>query len=467
MAAFLTFSRSNNNANKSERNQQSIDQWRIIGVSTSTSTSSSGEDTLLSTKTPPTPEGLRPRKTIQRIREDIMGPYHHQDLHHRCIRSSSIQHHGSLQHGSNPATSSSVLEQPLERENDRNNGDIDIDSEVENDQYSHLHEHKFGRKHIASSPNLKRGGKAKTAVGALLVAMAESSTDRNNPSKDRSYDSILPPRTWMDHQVMNNYVAEDDTIEYDMDEDVYDDIQSSLHASPSSNRLGRQRQDNLQLNTSFTRGILHDENNLSWQEEKHHTGDRSPYNFSSIMSEEDDIGNSAREKIHDAPRVLTLPNDNNGLNISAISHSQHQKDINTLCSFADTMEDENNESREIPLYYQALTDESDVIKNNTHTLVANDSNERRMKENLLRSAFERLQDNTDMLNEILDVRISLFLGLRTMESDRSFFRLLEGLLFELNDKDPFDTQSFDTQRQAILFCLSLIQNKNPSSDNTK
>ena len=93
---------------------------------------------------------------------------------------------------------------------------------------------------------------------------------------------------------------------------------------------------------------------------------------------------------------------------------------------------------------------------------------RKIKKNLKDNKRSRSRfRNTDMLNEILDDRISLFLGLRTMESDRSFFRLLEGLLFELNDKDPFDTQSFDTQRQAILFCLSLIQNKNPSSDNTK
>jgi hypothetical protein len=85
MAAFFSFSQRNSyDANISSTNKQeaAIDPWNL-GVSTSTSTAetigqqSSSDDTLLSTRTPPTPEGLRPRKSIQRIRKDILQCNHY------------------------------------------------------------------------------------------------------------------------------------------------------------------------------------------------------------------------------------------------------------------------------------------------------------------------------------------------------------------------------------------------------
>ena len=508
MAAFLSFSR--RKAYETAGYQQPIDPWNL-GVSTSTSSvdsiahQSSGDDTLLSTRTPPTPEGLRPRKSIQRIRKDVLEVYHHRhetNFKNNLSREYNIATDGKLlppqtlprtQYRSGfQATVSSFRELPasgilplslqdarrspldmtssfykpsLEDNENWNEEDVDIVSLAEN-KFSQKHERKKRRQQkVAVSPDLKRGGKAKTAVGALVFAMTESSVRPNNPqglastkktNDETSYHSILPPRTWMnDHQyedeyLMDDYADEDDTIDCDGDDD---DNQSSLHASPSSIRLRRKSQS--QQDTSFTRGILNNEHNSSWLEETSNR-DHLPYNFNSIMTEEG-TGTSLREKI-DAPRILSLVNDTDGLNVSAISHSLHQRDIETLHSLADTMEDEEEEYKEIPLYYQALTDTHDVA-NDDALLLAEDNNHRRIKEDVLRSTFERLQYSLDLLKEVFDIHSSLFLGVQTTKSGRKYCRLLEDLLLEMREKD-----SCDTRRQALLFCLSLIQNTNQISD---
>jgi hypothetical protein len=506
MAAFLSFSR--RKAYETAGNQQPIDPWNL-GVSTSTSSvdsiahQSSGDDTLLSTRTPPTPEGLRPRKSIQRIRKDVLECYHHRqesNFKNNLSREYNIATDAKLtppqslprtQYGSSFQATVSSFREPsaygilpfslqdarrspldltssfykpsLEDNENWNEEDIDIVSLAENN-FSQKHERKMRRQQkIAVSPNLKSGGKAKTAVGALVFAMAESSP--NNPhglastketNDETSHHSILPPRTWMtDHQyegeyLVDEYADEDDTIDCDGDDD---DNQSSLHASPSSIRLRRKSQ--FQQDTSFTRGILNNEHNSSWLEETSNR-DHLPYNFNSIMTEEG-TGASLREKI-DAPRILSLVNDTGGLNVSAISHSLHQRDLETLHSLADTMDDEEEEYKEIPPYYQALTDTYDVV-NNDALLLAEDNNHRRIKEDILRSAFERLQYSLDLLKEVFDIHSSLFLGVQTTKSGRKYCRLLEDLLLELQEKD-----SCDTRRQALLFCLSLIQNTNQISD---
>mmetsp|Transcript_44604 Transcript_44604/g.49752 ORF Transcript_44604/g.49752 Transcript_44604/m.49752 type:complete len:857 (+) Transcript_44604:252-2822(+) len=508
MAAFLSFSRRKAYETAEHGHQQPIDPWNL-GVSTSTSSvdsiahQSSAGDTQLSAGTtisPHTPEGLRPRKSIYRIRKDILECYHHRhetDFRNNLSREfykttdvklppqhgshfpSSLSHFGELSDsgiissslsgaGRSPLNmTSSFYEQSLEDNENWNNEDIDIISVVENKYFSQKHGHRLSRQQVAVSPDLKRGGKAKTAVGALVVAMDESSVGRNNPN-ERSRHSILPPRAWMDnHQheddyLIDSYTDEDDTIDCDGGDT---DNQSSLHASPSSIRPRQKttatywidRQAQFQQDTSFTQGILSNEHNSSWLEETA-TRDHSPYNFNSIMIEEG-INASQREKI-DAPRILSLVNDNGGLNVSAISHSQHQRDLETLYSLADTMEDEDDEYREIPLYYQALTDKHDVV-NDDAFLMVKDIHQRRMKEDLLRSVFERLQDSLDLLNKVLNVQSSLFLGLRSKKGDGKHYRLLEDLLFELQNED-----CHGSQRQAILFCLSLIQNTDSISDNT-
>jgi len=507
MAAFFSFSR-RKAYDETAGHQQPIDPWNL-GVSTSTSSvdsiahQSSAGDTLLSVGTslpPHTPEGLRPRKSIYRIRTDILECYHHRhetnfrnNLSREFCKTTDVKippQHGSnfpslFSHLREPSDSgilssslsgagrsplnmtSSFYEQSLEDNENWNNEDIDIISMAEDRNFSQKHGHRLSRQQVAVSPDLKRGGKAKTAVGALVVAMDDSSIGRNNPH-ERSRHSILPPRTWMDnHQLedasfVDSYADEDDTIDCDGDDDGN---QSSLHASPSSIRLRQKtaatywidRQAQFQQDTSFTQGILSNEHNSSWLEETT-ARDHSPYNFNSIMTEEG-INTSQREMI-DAPRILSLVNDNGGLNVSAISHSQHQKDLDTLYSLADTIEDEDDEYREIPLYYQALTDKHDVVNDDAFLLVK-DNNQRRMREDFLRSVFERLQDSLDLLKEVVNVQSSLFLGLRTKKGDGKHYRLLEDLLFELQDRD-----SYGIQRQAILFCLSLIQNTDSISDNT-
>ena len=168
-----------------------------------------------------------------------------------------------------------------------------------------------------------------------------------------SRQSILPPRQWMDNVHHRDYEEEDDTIRDDIEHDDSHD-QSSLYASPSSVRYGRNnnhgftswkdRQAQFLQDTSFTRGFLSTDPNSSWQLEEGNENknkNNTPYDFDPIMAEGDI---SLQEDADGAPHILALVNDTGGLNVSAISSSHHhQRDLSSLHSLADTMEDETED----------------------------------------------------------------------------------------------------------------------------
>jgi hypothetical protein len=236
--------------------------------------------------------------------------------------------------------------------------------------------------YVAESPNLKVG-QAKTAVGSLL-AMTEDNThvsfheSTKDPIRLHQESSILPPRAWLeDHRTIEEandfsielpYEALNDSKNHHLSpmknqqgfqrpESPSDD-ESSIHASPSSNHWRNSMPAPHQHpETSFTRGFLNAEHNHS----------RDHYDFHPIVGDKDLFAN---EK----------------LNMSGISQST--KDLESLHSLMDEDEDDVEEESE---YYQMMqTDEQDF--SNT---------ERRLKEELLLSTLERLQDGPDLVLEVM------------------------------------------------------------------
>lgn len=513
MAAFFPFSQ-RNPFGASNRQEDAIDPWNL-GVSTSTSTAetigpqSSSEDIRLAKNPPSTPEGLRPRKSIQRIRRDVLGSNHYAhetrfsynlppypDANSRPIlpRSSSAlpihrtfssfrKHEdlgilpSSLQQldGSPIRSASSFYEQSIEGSSNNycDDEDMDINSSMEESSiYSRIQ---------AESPDLKRGSKPKTAVGAVLVAMAETSEQRprQNRTPTANHQSILPSRSWMNKERPDNrystnqrasgndFMREDSNTLPDRNYECDDGNLSSLHASPSSLRRGVfpsawHDEQEFQKDSSFTRKILNDDPSSSRLEERSIV-DHSPYDFNPIM--EDEIHNMRRGQFN-APRILSLTNENNKLNISAISNSHNPKDFESLnTSLADTIEDEEDEPREIHRYYHALADESpahDIISDDAF-LMRKVENQRMDKEDLLRSTFERFQDCLDLLKDVYSpssIENSFFLGLAKTKTATEYCGQLQALLSELQDG-----ASYTTQRQAISFCLSILKNSASFSNN--
>ena len=485
MASFLSFSQ-RMAANATRQTEDANDDPWNLGVSTSTSTAETNacDDARLSKNPPRTPEGLRPRKSIQRIRRDILGSHHYAhetklsynlppDVGANYSALPPIHRHFSsfgndlgilpLERidGSPIRSASSFYEQSIEESNNNNNNnnnvyDEDINSSMEESSiYSHIQ---------AESPDLKRGARPKTAVGALLVAMAETSEpNQNRFTTAGHHNRILPPRSWMNNKREDKYLMNEPSndmintnttadMNYGRDDDDDDDNQSSLHASPSSLRRGVfpsswNDEQRFQSDASFTRRILNDDPSSSRLEERSIV-DHSPYDFNPIMED----GIHGRQRIN-APRVLSLK-DNNKLNISAISNSHHQKDFESInTSLADTIEDEEEQYKEIPRYYQALADDAPAqnIISDDAFLMKKVENQRLDKEDLLRSTFERFQDCLDLLKDVYSqgaIENSFFLGLSKKTGNEYCVRL-QALASELQD---------GTQRRALLFCLSILKN---------
>lgn len=543
MASFFSFSQSHfYEANSLPLNkqesvidtvyQQPTDPWNL-GVSTSTSTAesiaeqSSSGGTLLSITNPRTPKGLRPRRSIQNIRKDLLGYNHcihetnnshnkstaaeaksqsaeilervHRDSSSLPVRRSCSSFGKKSGIGILPSSSeridgspihstSSFYEQSVEGSNNFNDEDLDMDSSVENSIFSRQPRHEYRSRKIAASPDLKRGGKAKTAVGALLVAMVETSQKPKTPlseenqyklsvKNERHHNRILPSRSWMENQrtedgyLLNDHIDEDDTIRDDSNLvfDFNGEDQSSLHASPSSLRRGVisaswiHQQHRIRNDTSFTRRILDDDPSSSRIEERSILG-HSPYDFNSIMNEE--ISSDITTESINAPRLLSLEKNTGRLNLSAISDSHHHKDIESInTSLADTIDYEEEEYREIPMYYQALVDDISAqnFTGDDALIQAKARNQRRDKEDLLRSTFERLQDCLDILKEVYSQSSkdnSLFLGLGKTKYGIECYKNMQALLLELQEGT-----SHATRKQALLFFMSVLKSADSISHN--
>ena len=498
---------------------QADDPWNL-GVSTSTSTTETvgqqtgNENAILYTSSPPTPEGLRSRKSIQMIRKELLGNNQYlqdrnlSNRHHANDEANfySVENRRSLSSvrrqdglgilpssfqridGSPIRSKSSFYEQSVQQQHNLNDEDFEMNSSIEDSIFSRQSKQNFHRRQVAESPDLKRGGKAKTAVGALLVAMDKTTAeptriteiDQNRYNAGNNdgahHRSILPPRAWMDnHHFENNHPIarhdEDDTIHDDYythnDASDYDDNQSSLHASPSSmkrNILAHSwldEQEQLRNDTSFTRKILNDDPSSSRLEERSIVG-HSPYDFNPITKE--GIRSDPERKSFNTPRLLSLPKYNDELNLSAISNSHHQNDFQSInTSLADTIEEEE-EYQEIPMYYQALANDvpaENIISDDDYVL-AKFGNQRNDKEHLLRYTFERLQDCLDLVRELFPQDSSdnlFFLGHAKMESGVEYYRRLQALLLEIQDG-----ASCKIQREAILFFMSILHKKSAFSN---
>ncbi|KAL3915016.1 MAG: hypothetical protein SGILL_005843, partial [Bacillariaceae sp.] len=363
-------------------------------------------------------------------------------------------------------------------------------SDFQDESYSYQEDHDYDIVSMAASPSLSpysrrcnprlmavspdlKPGKAKTAVGALVAQSEHQRTigedappcqvERN---REDSQHSILPSRDWMDSR---GRMDEDDTIredQYDrLDDDINDDNESSLHASPSSLQRDRHAPwKERQQDTSFTRNIL--------------TNERQPYDFGPILVEE--MENSYQQDSIGAPRVLAIVNDNNGLNVSAISSSYHPRDLASLHSLADTMDDEleeDDEDYDEINRYQPLIDEKvqQVHCSNGEALVLlKAENQRRVKEDCLLSTIERLShdlgllkefssgiDRSDKSNNCPSPRNHFFLGLNDANR-QSIQQDMETMLSDLVTADG----NLDMEVLSLRFCLSILQKSAPAQQGT-
>jgi hypothetical protein len=335
----------------------------------------------------------------------------------------------------------------------------DHDEDIISDLQSSTSNRLQGGQSLALSPNLS-GGHARTAVGAVVFAMTGSSapqeaactTNPRSTAHNTSNQSILPPRDWMHSIDFNVPLRTEAKYQDDMahirihdkgEKDEYDN-ESSLHASPSSNPW-RRRQMQFNEDTSFTRDI-----NTSWVRDGRDGHGALPYDFEPIWVE---------------------PDAQNRLNISAISHSLHnQHDMESLNSMASTMNDEDDcqaygGAGDFPRFYQALTEEDVMVENEDAAdkalILAKAQNQRRMKENLLLSTLERLQDVPSLLIELQDHDEA-----RSMDTNSLYdicylnrlYRMVEDIILGVQTiGNGAASVPDDTTAQALRFYLSLIQ----------
>lgn len=537
----------NEHSNTFHRDEQAADPW-ALGIATSTSSVESvlrptySEDTTHSSAAmmervrtttvqdpslPSTPEGLRPRKALHKVREELMGYYQQRRFPvPHCVppasSSKTAMRSGRRDTVSNSLAASTCLptsfhcepaELPPVLQCDRQSPQTTLQSSAYMEDAVHNYqegyyddynqeEHDFDivsmvaspsmsrrsrrSRHIALSPELKPG-RAKTAVGAVLAAMEKqgnslphSPTCAQKSTSERSEHSILPPREWMD----KDFEVEDDIVRDDVhyhsvgrqDRSNYDDDddnQSSLHASPSSNQWKRgsftswkDRQEQFQRDTSFTRNILSRDPNASWQ-----MANSDGYDFDPILPEEEEAA-SLKDSI-DAPRLLSLVNDHGALNVSAISSSHpHHRDFESLHSLADTIDDDDDEDDEEDYNqinrYQPLIDEISsqppTTKDDGALLQLKVNNQRRIKEQLLLTTLVRLCSDVDLLKEIgssmqqgacVSPRNNILFGLEASERKRSI-REMENIVASMNIR-PRSDAGHETKRMAIQFCLLVLQ----------
>ncbi|KAG7352440.1 hypothetical protein IV203_008488 [Nitzschia inconspicua] len=543
MTSILSFSwRRAQDANRHHTNNHvrrpaEMDPWGL-GIATSTSSAdslvlphnhSSGENTHYSTlervrtiSIPTTPEGLRPRKSVYKLRQELLG---YQHCHEICS-SPSRSDGESMANGSNSSCApkppnprqhgftttcppTSFTCEPTElphvlqcyRESPQTTlhsslymsgnygycekAEVVIEEDDYDDIDSMLASPSSGsgrhreQQQVAISPDLKPG-KVKTAVGAVLAAMAEhgSGGDINQRANGGSQHSILPSRDWMDSDDKDFVIEDEDNVF--REELIDDDEESSVHASPSSFACGagkfsswKERQEQFQQDTSFTRNILSSDPNASWQ--LGNGTDSKPYDFEPILSEEEEA-TSLKDSI-DAPRVLDLIHDHGGLNVSAISNSHNPRDVISLHSLADTIEDYEDDDEDYNRMnrYQPLIDDSmEPLEdpNDDALLLLKSDNQRRSKEELLLLTLERLFDNVDLLNEASATmkksssqcpspRYNLFLGLKESQLTK-IAQEMEGLLTIKWCVESLQEKQ-ETERIALRFCFMVLQKATQAS----
>jgi hypothetical protein len=304
-----------------------------------------------------------------------------------------------------------------------------------------------------------------------MTEINDGGNDKYQANNEGSQHSILPSREWMDLND-KDFVVEDEVDAFGKTHNHHDDNESSLHASPSSNAWKpgkftswKERQEQFQQDTSFTRNILSRDHNASWQQGN--GKDQEPYDFDPILSEEEEV-TSFKDSI-DAPRVLDLIHDHGGLNVSAISSSQHPRDLMSLQSLADTIEDDEEEEDYNQVnQYQPLIDDMmqpEEEHQDDALLLLKAENQRRIKEQLILSTLERLCDDFDLLKEVSlamqrnrsqcpSPRNNLLLGMNESERTR-IIQEMESLLTKWSVDSQLENQ--ETERLALRFCFMVLQ----------
>eukprot|EP00980_Cylindrotheca_fusiformis_P007013 scaffold1474_cov132-Cylindrotheca_fusiformis.AAC.9 len=326
------------------------------------SESSSGDtlNSMVEAHMPQTPEGLRTRKTVASIRQELGLPQPQLDWI-PLPTAPAIE--------ASPARS--VLP-PIQSTNLVDSPQVSTSSFYSRSTYS--------PNSVARSPSLVVG-QAKTAVGALL-AMSESRHSLHGAENSiRSSGSILPPKN-LDcaHNATNTNVGkrlhDDNSYHSSMASQSIlptpresGDVSFS-HASPSSNYNRNavvDRYEASKLETSFSRSFMLDRS-------------RELYNVPDME------GNDLY-----VPRFNGRAHD---LNVSGISHST--KDVDSLYSLAD-IEIQDEES---------ISHDEDMIRSDRQDLqslsFSKIQGQRYDRDDLLFSALERLQDEHKLVLQILD-----------------------------------------------------------------
>ena len=460
MASLLAFSwrrKGSENAASSCNNLELSASASMPGVSESSSGESINNHTsecqypmYENSRNPPeTPEGLRPRRTAQHIRREMRLPRHptkQLEWNPLPINSTTpaLPPLGCGAFGSPQVSTSSFYS----KTSDRHNG-------------------------VAVSPNLKVG-KAKTAVGALLAmndaGLSFHETSRaaeQSPARFRT--GILPPRKWIDVDR-----ADEDDSNYS-DEPTYEPLNdsraqltpnkkrkaglgdslnspsddSSVYASPSSNNWRQPystwRPENKDQ-SSFTESWLMDR--------EHVTSER--YDFDSIMNHE---------------LCVAQPSEN-ATNVSAISHSTKENESHH------SLIDDEDDNEAYDYHWKTEDDDDEIGKALRKQKMLR---QRRSKEDLLIAAVERLQDDTALVAEVIDVvKVSnskwdesmnlgnenIFKGY-SVSTKTTLCRNIDAILNEMNLATPEEfflspTQipdiaaTHDDLYQALSFCRSLI-----------
>ena len=251
------------------------------------------ENCILQREAPPTPEGLRPRQPLQRIREELDIPQHVMQQREQRL----------------------PIWPPMACLPPRASPQVTHSSFYSRDSSS-------GMVTVAESPDL---GQARTAVGALVAitqGVPPKASGKSNISNGRL--GMLPPRTWKEEED----VDEDEDISYQRLHDSMDvwspdrtpksfraagspqsTVQSSIYPSPSTKAWTEWQQrerEEQQRNVSFSSRVAL----VPGREEM----ERPSYNFDSIAPEE------SRQDMHGGPSYV-VATDADMANVSVLSQS--------------------------------------------------------------------------------------------------------------------------------------------------
>lgn len=335
------------------------------------------ENCIPQREAPPTPEGLRPRQSLQSIREELDIPDH--------VMKESEQRLPTWP--------------PMACPPPRASPQVTHSSFYSRDSSSGM---------VAESPDL---GQARTAVGALVAftqGVPLKASGKSNASNGKL--GVLPPRTWKEEED----VEEDESISYQMLHDSmevwspgrapksfqaasspHSTVQSSIHPSPSTKawtEWQQQQQQEEQRNVSFSSRVA--------LVPGHHETERPTYNFDSIAPEE------TRQDVHGGPSYV-VATDADMANVSVLSQSSAPVNAHHRYEQSDHYATDNDSIHSLDSVknsylshskFDNAEQEEDALEN--ALMKRKMKNQRRAKEQLLMGAVQRLQHNLDLISDV-------------------------------------------------------------------